>query len=136
MTMVRPVIRNDPFAGIAWSTSLALLALEKLQVDELLNDEDRSSLSQTSAFVASLLLPTVDQDICSIEVRRDVTFLAHHHGDRAWFTQLAGDLEEISRQLLGFNQDEPVLFDDGLLERAQVEILAVLKTLHRCRLSL
>ncbi len=135
MTMVRPVIRNDPFAGIAWSTSLALLALEKLQVDELLNDEDRSSLSQTSAFVASLLLPTVDQDICSIEVRRDVTFLAHHHGDRAWFAQLASNLEEISRQL-GFNQDQPVAFDDGLLERAQVGILAVLKTLHRCRLSL
>ncbi|KKT96425.1 MAG: hypothetical protein UW97_C0012G0006 [Parcubacteria group bacterium GW2011_GWA2_45_15] len=135
MTMVRPVIRNDPFAGIAWSTSLALLALEKLQVDELLNDEDRSSLSQTSAFVASLLLPTVDQDICSIEVCRDVTFLAHHHGDRAWFAQLASNLEEISRQL-GFNQDQPVAFDDGLLERAQVGILAVLKTLHRCRLSL
>ena len=74
MTMVRPVIRNDPFAGIAWSTSLALLALEKLCVDEPLNDEDRSSLSQTSAFVTSLLSPTVDQDICSIEVRRDVTF--------------------------------------------------------------
>ena len=135
MTMVRPVIRNDPFAGIAWSTSLALLALEKLCVDEPLNDEDRSSLSQTSAFVASLLLPTVDQDICSIEVCRDVTFLAHHHGDRAWFAQLASNLEEISRQL-GFNQDQPVAFDDGLLERAQVGILAVLKTLHRCRLSL
>ena len=135
MTMVRPVIRNDPFAGIAWSTSLALLALEKLCVDEPLNDEDRSSLSQTSAFVTSLLSPTVDQDICSIEVRRDVTFLAHHHGDRAWFAQLASNLEEISRQL-GFNQDQPVAFDDGLLERAQVGILAVLKTLHRCRLSL
>jgi len=136
MTMVRPVIRNDPFAGIAWSTSLALLALEKLCVGEPLNDEDRSSLSQTSAFVVSLLSPTVDQNSSSIEIRRNVTFLAHHHGDRAWFAQLAGDLKEISRQLLGFNQDESVLFDDGLLERAQVEILAVLKTLHRCRLSL
>jgi len=128
MTMVRPVLRDDPFAGVGWSTSLALLALKKFSVGEILRDDERQSISDTTVFVASLLSPP--PDIFSREKHRAMLFWAKAT-QGLQLEQLARDLESVSRLL-----DSPVTFDAelvDLLDRTQVGVCDILEVVNICR---
>ena len=131
MTMVRPVLRDDPFAGVGWSVSLALLALKKLQVGETLRGEECESIRNTRMFAGQLLLQ--HSDVFSAEGRRADLFKAKAPQSltRKKLEQLEKDTCEVSRAL-----DCSVAFDGAwtvLLERAQETVLSVLEVVNVCR---
>ncbi|KKT14436.1 MAG: hypothetical protein UV94_C0014G0001 [Parcubacteria group bacterium GW2011_GWC1_43_30] len=131
MTMVRPVLRDDPFAGVGWSTSLALLALKKLQVGVALSGEECESIRNTRMFAGQLLLQ--HSDVFSAEGRRADLFRAKAPQSLTLerLEQLEKDISDVSRAL-----DCSVTFDGVwtvLLKRAQETVLSVLEVVNVCR---
>lgn len=131
MTMVRPVLREDPFAGVGWNTSLALLALEKFRVSETLYGDERQSIRNTMVFVGSL--SPCSTDVFSVDDRRSVMFWAKAPQglQREQLKQLEQDLIEVSR-LIDYSVTPDAKLA-GLLERTRETVLSILEVVNRCR---
>lgn len=124
MTLVRPVITDDPLAGPAWNMVVTLLALEKLRVGEVPSDEEWTSIINTAGFFSSLAATTKDHFspwttsyLCVLRAKPDLGF----------FRRLSGELWDLSSER---DSHSATLISIPPLQEA---VLEVLEAVNRCR---
>ncbi|RJQ36715.1 hypothetical protein C4552_02365 [Candidatus Parcubacteria bacterium] len=133
MTMVQPVLQDDPFAAPAWNASGAILALEKLRSGEQLDNNDRRAITKTEEFLRSLQWGDAQEDDLSDEARRNQEFLLRANRFRPTLdiVNLHLQFEALISQLeasAGLNEE--VL---GFVPQMQDTLLDVLHVLNICR---
>lgn len=119
-------LKEDLFAGVAWSAVVALLALEKLRQGETLSDDERFHVSKTAAF-AFAMFRMPDKVMSEEDDRRHRRFWIVSSFRVTLIRDLLMDL------ISSLDQSSLYGLTAGELARVQKNLYTLLNAINRCR---